>query len=214
MRAQPWRLCRGLSACLALFLAAAVVAADDKPTSKTSDKEPPDPPGTTLTMNQFRLLFDSWDLNGDGYLDKSELAKAFRGPTARPFDYKPPGKDTKKDDPKPDDSGKDSTTKKPSYSKYPDYNFLIQLDQDNDEQISRREFMDWARDTSVQLKQQAELQKKLADLQLKLAKATAGTKQYNRLQAQLNKEQAALNKLNSQMKAFDSKLMQQLQLVG
>ena len=164
MRKQSWLLFGGLSACLALSLAAVVLAADDTTPSKITTKEPADPPGTTIYMAQFRLLFDTWDLNGDGYLNKAELAKAFRGPTAKPYDYKPAVKD-KKDDKDPKEDKKDSTSskdpttaKKPNYSKYPDYNFLIQLDQDSDEMISRHEFLSWGRDVSVQLKAQADLQ--------------------------------------------------------
>jgi hypothetical protein len=48
----------------------------------------------TVTLGAIRSqlgqLFASWDLNGDGFLDKEELAKAFRGPSAKPFDYKKP----------------------------------------------------------------------------------------------------------------------------
>jgi Ca2+-binding EF-hand superfamily protein len=218
-----------------LMLALAGAAADAQDTTKTN-KEPPDPPGTTLYMTQLRALFDAWDLNGDGYLDKEELAKAFRGPNAKPYDYDPKaGKSTDpktttdpKDppkDPDPKDPPKDTTTKdttktdpkKPDYTMYPDYNFLVALDTDGDGMISRKEFMAWARDFAVQLKLQSDqtqkllqVQQKLLAAQQKLANTTAkvGSAEYKKLVEEVKKEEtaaqkedAALKKIESQMKA-------------
>jgi Ca2+-binding EF-hand superfamily protein len=39
-------------------------------------KGPKDPKGTSLYMGQLRALFDAWDANKDGYLDKQELRRA------------------------------------------------------------------------------------------------------------------------------------------
>ena len=91
--------------------------------------EPPDPPGTTPYMDQLRAVFAAWDLNRDNYLDKAELAKAFRGPDAKPYDDK---KTTDGDKSSATDPAKDPRrpTKKPDYSQYPDYTFLEQVDQD------------------------------------------------------------------------------------
>lgn len=44
-------------------------------------------------LNQLRDKFRAWDVNGDNILDKSELAKGFRGPNAKAYDYTPPAKD-------------------------------------------------------------------------------------------------------------------------
>jgi hypothetical protein len=103
-----------------LFLTTAAPAQD-----KAKPKK--DPPGTTLIMGQLRFLFDKWDLNRDGSLDRAELAKAFRGADAQP--YKGDGK-----------APTDATARK-----YPDYQFLVELDQDRDSKISQREWDDWAR---------------------------------------------------------------------
>jgi hypothetical protein len=110
-----------------LVLSGTLVATITGWTDDPKGKSGKDPAGTTLIMGQLRLMFDRWDKNKDGYLDSAELAKAFRGASARPHlgDGKIPG---------------DKTA-----AKYPDYQFLIQLDQDHDGKISTREFEDWAR---------------------------------------------------------------------
>jgi len=204
-------LTRALALALTLGLSFAVAAQD---TTKT--KEPPDPPGTSLYMSQLRQLFDAWDTSGDGFLDKQELAVVFRGAGAKPFDYKakPKPKDdpSSKDDPPKSDSEKDkkdpkATDKKPDYSMYPDYTFLVQLDQNADEMISRSEFLSWARDYAVQLKTADDNARALLRLQQQLATAKPGSKQHKTLEAQLKKQQASIDKLNKSVKAYDAALV-------
>src|SRR5205823_646095 len=71
-----------LAACLMLF--ASLGAAQDDKDKTEKKKEPADPPRTAQYMNQLRLVFDTWDVNKDGYLDKKELAVAFRGKGSLP----------------------------------------------------------------------------------------------------------------------------------
>src|ERR1019366_7885224 len=101
---------------------------DAKPSDSTSAKDKADPAGTGTYMSKLRQLFEKWDVNGDDYLDKEELAKAFRGADAKPYDFKK-SKDSDKDAVKeePTDAPKDAKdatpAKKPDSKKYPDYSF-------------------------------------------------------------------------------------------
>jgi hypothetical protein len=229
MRRTPW-LRRALVAAGLLTLLGLAAPAADKTTPK-------DPPGTSAIMGQLRATFAAWDLNKDGYLDKEELAKAFRGPDAKPYDYKPAPKadkdkpkaddkpkdadkkdGDKKDDDAPKDSGKGTgSTTKPDYSKYPDYNFLVALDQDGDEKISKDEFESWARDYAVSLKQQLDAQQRIATAEAKLAglannatKLTAKelAKETHAIESELKKEREALKKMTKDAKNFEKQLQQ------
>jgi hypothetical protein len=99
MRPNPrfWKTVR----VLALTLVSAVLLINEVGAAKKKPKPKPSPSGSGVTINgivtQLRGLFAAWDLNGDGFLDKEELAKAFRGANARPFDYQKPTKE--KEDP-------------------------------------------------------------------------------------------------------------------
>jgi hypothetical protein len=176
------------------------------------------PPKASLTAirGQLNDLFAAWDLDGDGYLDKEELAKAFRGADAKPYDYKKPprakkddakdNKDAAKDKQDDKEPTKDKSTSKPDYSSYPDYLFLKQLDTDEDEKISKKEWNAWAKGYARQLKIVVDARLALADAQARLNAATTRAAQRKALNdlKRLNNQLVALNK---KMASFEKKLL-------
>src|SRR6202171_932902 len=107
-----------------LGLPAFLLAAFLSTPTLADDKKKADPPGTGPYMTQLRAWFKAADLDSDGYLDKAELAKAFRGAKAKPYDFKKDDDKDKKDADKKDDAkdkGKDTSQSKHDYDDDTDY---------------------------------------------------------------------------------------------
>lgn len=159
-----------------------------------------DPAGTGPMMNQLRALFAGWDLDGDQFLDREELAKGFRGPAARPHEPTPKAK-----------AGAPPPRVKPDKDKglTPDYHFLIQVDLNNDGLVSRDEFLNWAREYAVLQKNVSAAESKVAKAEAKLATRTTLSA---RLQAEidLRTERQALQKLVALLPPFEKPLQQAL----
>jgi HEAT repeat protein len=96
-----------------------------------------------LIQDQLLAWFVVIDINSDGFLDKQELAYAFRGPNARPYDYNPIGTAPKK-------------IGASDFVQYADFAFLCRLDRNNDGRISRSEFEHWAYDYADFVKRDAD----------------------------------------------------------
>jgi len=155
-------------------------AADEKTKSRVVRR---DPAGATAEMGKFRSLFAAWDLNQDGFLDKQELAKAFRGASAKP--YLPTAGST--------------VSAKSIASKYPDHEFLIQLDQDNDGKVSRYEFMDWARSYVGNMKKLKDGEARISQKEKQL-KANLTSEEKKKLAEELKAERKALAEQKKELK--------------
>ena len=125
-----------------------------------------------LIQDELDAWFKSVDTNKDGFLEKQELARAFRGPNAKPFDYNPDGKTPKK-------LGAND------FAKYPDFAFLCRLDRNNDGRISWNEFEHWAYGS-------AEFIKKDADERERIMKARKHLMEPGLSQAARNQREIAL----------------------
>jgi hypothetical protein len=166
-------------------------------------------PTLTAVRGQLRLLFADWDLNGDGYLDKEELAKAFRGPSAKPFDSpKPAKKDGAGAEIK--GGGKD---KKPDYKSYPDYLFLTQLDENDDKRISKKEWETWAKDYARGLRDFLKAQDQVQKAKARLDAATTLTSRRRALSS-MRRYQKTLLALQKKQMAMDKKIYQAMTVVG
>lgn len=72
-------------------------------------------------QHPYDALFTKYDTNKDGFLDAAELAKAYRGPNAKPVEHKETGKPHVE-------------------TKHPDHAFLEAYDTNHDDKISKAEF--------------------------------------------------------------------------
>src|SRR5262249_28910825 len=99
---------------------------------------------------QLRALFKKWDLNNDGFLDREELAKHFRGPQA----VSPAGGMY-------DDKGNATPLYHQARTKYPDLMFLWPLDKDLDDRVSWPEFEQYGLKYANALKQRLQAQQGL-----------------------------------------------------
>ena len=179
--------------------------------------------------NQLKARFQAWDVNGDNILDKTELAKAFRGAQAKPYDFVPP------DDPAKVKKGKvkpmalalvclprpslpvsfaiaevltrPSPTKpadtgpNPAVLQYGDFQLLALIGKNDT--IAKKDFDSWSAAYAKSLDRFQELQREIKASQGKLAKA----KTANQIQTatnELNKHQADLAAVNAQLSAISA----------
>jgi Ca2+-binding EF-hand superfamily protein len=128
-------------------------------------------------LGQMRLIFDSWDLNRDGYVDRKELAKAFRGPGAKPY------------------SGTAPVLK--VADRYPDHAMMFQLDLNKDGKISSDEFEEWAKSYLQQKRKIQSSQRRLSQKQNQLA-TTTNSSEKKQLTAEIEYEKQYLENLKKE----------------
>lgn len=173
---------------LVLTLGATPVAAQAKAKTRTGDYN--------NYLKQLSARFISWDANGDKVLDKHELAKAFRGATAKAFDAgeeKTPSafdKDhlnllrsltpfyakvaTPLNQILADLLAQDFSKNPPAVTNYnnlPDYQFILLAGTTGMTKLTKGEFDGWARQYAGSLADYAEAQRKLTASQNKLKNA-------------------------------------------
>jgi hypothetical protein len=168
------RACGALCAAVAsLTLLAALPSPASAQTAADKKKRDQD---VQRYVKQLSARFTAWDTNSNGTLDKQELAIAFRGKDAKPFDYQAPT---------PYEVGrtlyagliglppyillanqtlaavvelqtpKDTGSTTPNYNAFPDYQFLVLAGTKGQTSLSRQEFDRWARTYAQSLANQA-----------------------------------------------------------
>jgi hypothetical protein len=185
--------------------------------------------GTTTAAQYQRQLgarFTAWDLNGDGSLDKEELAKAFRGRDAKPFDATPQDKNSQiygltlvslprhampvqlaVADRLQQNGGSGKTNK--DYTQLADFQFLTLADTNNDQRVSQQEFDTWAKGYARALNARDRALKSLEQAQGRLAKAkTAKTRQT--AQKAVERANASMNQAMDQINAVPVAIRQAL----
>lgn len=149
----------GVVSLVSVLIGRESLAADDKPANLSPQ-----------FANYVRTYFEQKDKNKDGFLDRDELAKAFRGPKAKPVGD-PPMKGLGKSD---DENSEDKDSEKPAPSKpsakgktakpkptMPEDEFLKTWDADGDIKIGLSEFERWGEVFEKEMKEMQNYQQQL-----------------------------------------------------
>lgn len=150
-------------------------------------------------INDLEALFRSWDQNKDGYADATELARAFRGDDAKPYQ---PAKSPETSELTTDDksaakkapAGSGKNRPAPVRQKYPDYDFVLRWDQDRDDRISLDEYAELIRLVVAHYQTVFRKQDDLERFQTQLAKEGLTSGQRAELQVQMKLVDAQLSK--------------------
>jgi hypothetical protein len=141
-------------------------------------------PRVLQVINDLEALFRSWDENKDGYVDAAELARAFRGPDAKPYQ---PGAGTDSTGPAKEGAGKSDKLRPDQLrKKYPDYDFLLRWDEDRDDRISFDEFIEFGRLVAIHYAGLYRKQDEIEKFRTDLAKEGLTAAQRAQLVAQMN----------------------------
>jgi hypothetical protein len=209
MNETPTRL--GFWCAMSVAVVCTATLATAAPQTKTS--------ATQQYQQQLGSRFTSWDLNGDGYLDKEELAKAIRGKDARPYDAADPRSQvytlTLVSLPQPAmvvqstvaDRLQQADPKK--YSQLSDYQYLMLVDTNADKKISQKEFDTWAKGYARALASRDTALKSLQTAQTRLAKAKSAASKLSAQQA-VTRANTSVNQALTQINAVPTAVQQAL----
>src|SRR5262249_3569882 len=132
----------------------------------------------------------------------------FRGPNAKPYDYENPSKGVKGDKDKKGGDKKNSNkpSKKPDYKTYPDYLFLIQLDENGDKRISRKEWETWGKAYATEVKNFIKVQEQAQKAKARFDNATTS---YSKKRAftSWQRYNSQVQALQKQQKVFEKQLI-------
>jgi hypothetical protein len=187
-------------------------------------------------LQKLHSKFVAWDLDHNQVLDKKELAKAFRGPNAKPFDdlgdTAPVGPRARLLVTVPLPTPlihfaaaeiltvlhlEDPPTPAVDYTKFPDYQFLVLVAKPGQTQVTRKDFDAWAKQYAQAIQQQQWAQAAVQAAQRQLQKAKQGLAQaQTRLQqaktaAQRQQAQREVQRYTKEANQAQNSLQQHLQ---
>lgn len=146
-----------------------------------------DLPGTGKYLAQLRSVFATWDTNDDRKVDATELARVYRGPSAKALD---PEGDLMK------------------FESFADYHVFKLLDKNKDWTITKMEFDTWAEDHAEDLARQEQALERLAQKMKQLNKADPKSKNYQKLKNDLKQEQNQVDRLQDRIRAMQKQIQQ------
>ncbi|MCI0456395.1 MAG: hypothetical protein L0Z62_05385 [Gemmataceae bacterium] len=201
-------------------------------------KKKPDPDVTRYTK-QLLARFKAWDRNDDNVLDKAELARAFRGAGAKPFDYEPETRETPVRrrakvmyaalvgttmpltsanlvqaallELRTPSAPPAKGTTTPNYNTFPDYQFLVVAGTKGQTQLTRKEFEAWARNYArlVDGQQEAKQQYQQAKARFDKAKTAKGKQQ---AEVDMRRHTQELQSVTAQLNAIPQAIHKALNL--
>ncbi|MCC6418581.1 MAG: hypothetical protein IT429_10130 [Gemmataceae bacterium] len=220
----------------AAILSAVLLASAPRGLGAQTGKKKPDPDITRYTK-QLMARFAAWDRNDDNVLDKTELARAFRGASARPYDYRPAAKEPparrrarvlyagllaapRSVLPVPlleagivevcAPAAPPAPVAKP-YTTFPDYQFLVVAGTGGQSKLTRKQFETWVRSYARQVDTYEEAKQHVAAAKKKFAGAKAA-KTKKAAQVELERSTGDFQRAAAQLNAIPAPIHQTLNI--
>jgi hypothetical protein len=155
-------------------------------------------------VNDLGFLFRYVDDLKQGFLTEDELARAFRGKSAKPYKDEMTERILSTGKEKPDGAGLARLKPEPKELKrYPDYVFLLYLDKDNDGKISRTEYDAWVTDVVTAAKAVKVKADRIQHLQEEIALKTLPDRLRAQYRIEILRTEAALAALQDQYRQLE-----------